>query len=43
MFEIKGSTVNQIYYIEVLKRLRDAVRRKRPEPTSCCSMKIGKI
>lgn len=27
----EGSTVNQITYIEVLKRLRDAVRRKRPE------------
>ena len=27
----KGSTVNQTYYIEVLKRLRDAIRRKRPE------------
>ena len=25
------STVNQTYYIEVLKRLRDAIRRKRPE------------
>ena len=27
----KGSTVNQTYYTEVLKRLRDAIRRKRPE------------
>ena len=27
----EGSTVNQTYYIEVLKRLRDAIRRKRPE------------
>ena len=27
----EGSTVNQTYYIEVLKRLRDAIRRKNPE------------
>ena len=27
----EGSTVNQTYYIEVLKRLRNAIRRKRPE------------
>ena len=27
----EGSTVNQTYYIEVLKHLRDAIRRKRPE------------
>ena len=27
----EGSTVNQTSYIEVLKRLRDAIRRKRPE------------
>ena len=27
----EGSTVNQTYYIEVLKRLRDAIRQKRPE------------
>ena len=27
----EGSTVNQTYYFEVLKRLRDAIRRKRPE------------
>ena len=27
----EGITVNQTYYIEVLKRLRDAIRRKRPE------------
>ena len=27
----EGSTVNQTYYIEVLKRLRDAIRRKRSE------------
>ena len=26
-----GQTVNQVYYIEVLQRLRDAIRRKRPE------------
>ena len=27
----EGSTVNQTYYNEVLKRLRDAIRRKRPK------------
>ena len=27
----EGSTVNHTYYNEVLKRLRDAIRRKRPE------------
>lgn len=27
----EGSTVNQDYYIEVLKRLRNSIRRKRPE------------
>ena len=27
----EGSIVNQTYYNEVLKRLRDAIRRKRPE------------
>ena len=27
----EGSTMNQTYYNEVLKRLRDAIRRKRPE------------
>jgi len=26
-----GQTVNQVYYSEVLKRLRENVRRKRPE------------
>jgi len=26
-----GKTVNQVYYLEVLKRLREKVRRKRPE------------
>ena len=26
-----GQTVNQVYYLEVLKRLRENVRRKRPE------------
>jgi len=40
-FDIKGSvhyefvptgqTVNQVYYLEVLERLREKVRRKRPE------------
>ena len=25
-----GQTVNQVYYLEVLKRLREKVRRKRP-------------
>ena len=27
----EGTTVDQTYYIEVLKRVRDAIRRKRPE------------
>ena len=27
----KGQTIKQTYYLEVLKRLRDALRRKRPE------------
>jgi len=26
-----GQTFNQVYYLEVLKRLREKVRRKRPE------------
>ena len=26
-----GQTVNQQFYLEVLKRLRDSVRKKRPE------------
>ena len=26
-----GQTVNQVYYLEALKRLREKVRRKRPE------------
>jgi len=26
-----GQTVNQVYYLEVLERLREEVRRKRPE------------
>jgi len=26
-----GQTVNQVYYLKVLKRLREKVRRKRPE------------
>ena len=26
-----GQTVNQVYYLEVLERLREKVRRKRPE------------
>ena len=26
-----GQTVNQLFYLEVLKRLRDTVQRKRPE------------
>ena len=26
-----GQTVNQVYYLEVLKRLREKVRRKRPK------------
>ena len=31
VFVQQGQTVNQMFYLEVLKRLRDAVRRKRPE------------
>jgi hypothetical protein len=27
----QGRTVNQAYYVEILKRLREAVRRKSPE------------
>jgi hypothetical protein len=27
----QGQTVNQAYYMDVLKRLREVVRRKRPE------------
>ena len=30
-FVLTGQTVNQVYYLEVLERLRDKVRRKRPE------------
>ena len=30
-FVTAGQTVNQVYYLEVLKRLREKVRRKRPE------------
>ena len=30
-FVATGQTVNQVYYLEVLKRLREKVRRKRPE------------
>ena len=26
-----GQTVNQVYYLELLKRLREKIRRKRPE------------
>jgi len=26
-----GQTVNQVYYLEVLERMREKVRRKRPE------------
>jgi hypothetical protein len=27
----QGQTVNQVYYVEILKRLCETVRRKRPE------------
>jgi hypothetical protein len=27
----QGQTVNQAYYVEILKQLREAVRRQRPE------------
>jgi hypothetical protein len=30
-FISQGQTVNQAYYMEMLKRLHEAVRRKRPE------------
>jgi hypothetical protein len=30
-FAPTGQTVNQVYYLEVVKRLREKVRRKRPE------------
>ena len=30
-FVPSGQTVNQVYYLEVLKRPREKVRRKRPE------------
>jgi hypothetical protein len=30
-FEFEGTTVNQTFYVEVLKRLIDVVRRKREE------------
>ena len=30
-FVPQGQTVNQLFYLEVLKRLSDVVRRKRPE------------
>jgi len=30
-FMSQGQTVNRAYYVEILKRLREAVRRKRPE------------
>ena len=29
-FAPRGQTINKTYYVEVLKRLRDAVRRQRP-------------
>jgi hypothetical protein len=30
-FILQGQTINQTYYMEILKRLREAVGRKRPE------------
>ena len=33
-FAPRGQTINKEYYIEVLTRLRDAVRRKRPRSWS---------
>jgi hypothetical protein len=30
-FTPQGQSVNQAYYVEILKRLHEAVRRKRPE------------
>ena len=30
-FVPNGQTVNKVYYLEVVKRLREKVRRKRPE------------
>jgi hypothetical protein len=30
-FILHGQTLNQTYYVEILKRLREAVGRKRPE------------
>jgi hypothetical protein len=27
----QGQTISQVYYMEILKRLHEAVRRKRPE------------
>jgi len=30
-FTPQGQTTNQAYYVEILKRIREAVRRKRPE------------
>jgi hypothetical protein len=29
--EVTGQTINQVYYLEVLERLRENVRGKRPE------------